>query len=65
MLIFYGPIKERFDIHIHSFSPPEIIHFSTLNDLSVKEVLSSLKDAGLDTIPSGGARYLPIDAGAY
>lgn len=51
-------VKERFDIHIHSFSPPEIIHFSTLNDLSVKEVLSSLKNAGLDTIPGGGAEIL-------
>ena len=51
-------IKERFDIHIHSFSPPEIIHFSSLNDLPIKEVLSLLKDAGLDTIPGGGAEIL-------
>lgn len=51
-------IKERFNIHIHSFSPPEIIHFSTLNSLPIKEVLALLKDAGLDTIPGGGAEIL-------
>ena len=51
-------IKEKFTIHIHSFSPPEIIHFSNLNNLPVKEVLALLKDAGLDTIPGGGAEIL-------
>jgi cyclic dehypoxanthinyl futalosine synthase len=51
-------IKEKFDIHIHSFSPPEIIHFSTLNDMPIKEVLLLLKNAGLDTIPGGGAEIL-------
>ncbi len=51
-------IKERFTIHIHSFSPPEIIHFSKLNNLPVREILILLKDAGLDTIPGGGAEIL-------
>lgn len=51
-------IKKRFSIHIHSFSPPEIVHFSKLNDLPIKEVLVLLKDAGLDTIPGGGAEIL-------
>ena len=51
-------IKEKFDIHIHSFSPPEIIHFSALNNLPTKEVLALLKNAGLDTIPGGGAEIL-------
>jgi len=51
-------IKERFDIHIHSFSPPEIVHFSELNNLPVRKILILLKDAGLDTIPGGGAEIL-------
>ena len=51
-------IKEKFTIHIHSFSPPEIIYFSKLNNLPIKEVLILLKDAGLDTIPGGGAEIL-------
>ncbi len=51
-------IKERFDIHIHSFSPPEIVHFSEISGLSVREVISQLRAAGLDSIPGGGAEIL-------
>ncbi len=45
-------------IHIHGFSPPEICHFSTLSGLSVREVLVRLQQAGLDSIPGGGAEIL-------
>jgi len=51
-------IKSNFNIHIHSFSPPEIIHFTHINNLSIKDVLIELKNAGLDTIPGGGAEIL-------
>jgi cyclic dehypoxanthinyl futalosine synthase len=51
-------IKKRFSIHIHSFSPPEIIHLSRLEGLPVKEVILRLKEAGLDSIPGGGAEIL-------
>lgn len=51
-------IKERFDIHIHSFSPPEIVHFAHLSGLSIEEVLRQLQDAGLDSLPGGGAEIL-------
>lgn len=51
-------VKEKFNIHIHGFSPPEIVHFSRLNDLSLESVLTRLKKAGLDTIPGGGAEIL-------
>lgn len=46
------------DIHIHGFSPPEIYHFASISDLSVGEVLQRLRDAGLDSIPGGGAEIL-------
>lgn len=45
-------------IHVHGFSPPEVHHFSTLSGLSIKEVLQRLIDAGLDSIPGGGAEIL-------
>ena len=45
-------------IHCHAFSPPEIIHFAAMSNLSVKEVLKRLIDAGLDSIPGGGAEIL-------
>ncbi|HHW42308.1 MAG TPA: dehypoxanthine futalosine cyclase [Desulfotomaculum sp.] len=51
-------IKERYNIHIHSFSPPEIVHMARKAHLSVKEVLASLKEAGLDSLPGGGAEIL-------
>ncbi len=45
-------------IHCHGFSPPEIIHFSKLSGLGVREVLQRLIDAGLGSIPGGGAEIL-------
>ena len=52
-------IKEKFPtIHVHGFSPPEIVHFSKLNNLSIKEVIKRLIAAGLDSIPGGGAEIL-------
>jgi len=51
-------IKRHAAIHVHAFSPPEIVHFSKLNRLSVGEVIARLKQAGLDSIPGGGAEIL-------
>lgn len=51
-------IKTKFDVHIHAFSPPEIVHFSRLNGLAVRDVLQKLKTAGLNSIPGGGAEIL-------
>jgi cyclic dehypoxanthinyl futalosine synthase len=50
-------IKKK-SIHIHGFSPPEIHHFSQLSGLSVEEVIRRLHNAGLDSIPGGGAEIL-------
>ena len=46
------------DIHIHAFSPPEIHAFHTMFGMPVADVLARLQDAGLDTIPGGGAEIL-------
>jgi len=51
-------IKSHFKIHIHGFSPTEIAFFADLSSLSIKEVLEKLTDAGLDSIPGGGAEIL-------
>ncbi|MBW2466379.1 MAG: dehypoxanthine futalosine cyclase [Deltaproteobacteria bacterium] len=45
-------------IHIHGFSPPEICHFANLSGLSVADVIGRLREAGLDSIPGGGAEIL-------
>ena len=52
-----GFIKKS-SIHIHGFSPPEISHFAKLSGLSVAGVIGRLKEAGLDSIPGGGAEIL-------
>lgn len=51
-------IKADFDIHLHAFSPPEIRHIAALSGLPVEETIRRLKDAGLDSIPGGGAEIL-------
>jgi len=52
-------IKHRFpSIHIHAFSPPEVFAFHQMFGMSVREVLLRLQEAGLDTIPGGGAEIL-------
>ncbi len=52
-------IKREFpQINIHGFSPPELHHFTKVNRLSIEEVLGRLKEAGLGSIPGGGAEIL-------
>jgi cyclic dehypoxanthinyl futalosine synthase len=52
-------IKSAFpQVNVHGFSPPEIYHFTKVNHLPLKEVLSRLKAAGLGSLPGGGAEIL-------
>lgn len=46
------------DIHPHFFSAVEIWNCARVSDLSVREVLGKLWEAGLRTIPGGGAEIL-------
>ena len=45
-------------VNIHGFSPPELHHFTKVNNLPIEEVLTRLKAAGLGSIPGGGAEIL-------
>jgi cyclic dehypoxanthinyl futalosine synthase len=51
-------LKSRYRIHLHCFSPPEIYAFAQVFHLSTEDVLRRLKNAGLDSIPGGGAEIL-------
>src|SRR5215218_9935236 len=42
-------------LHIKAFTAIEIIHFSRIARLSIAEVLSALREAGLGSLPGGGA----------
>ena len=47
--------KSHGELKIKAFTAAEIFFFAKLTKNSVKEVLSRLKDAGLDSLPGGGA----------
>jgi FO synthase subunit 2 len=46
------------EIHIHGFSPEEILYGATRSNISTKEYLIRLKEAGVDTIPGTAAEIL-------
>lgn len=50
--------REYPSVNIHGFSPPEIHHFTKVNKLSLEQVLARLKEAGLGSLPGGGAEIL-------
>lgn len=54
----FSEIKKRFNIRIHSLSPPEIVHVAESAGLSISEALKELIRAGLDSLPGGGAEIL-------
>jgi len=43
------------DVHIQAFTASEISHFARISGRSVPEVLAELKEAGLGSLPGGGA----------
>ena len=52
-------IKQRFPrIWLHCFSAPEIWCIAETSGLSVRDTIARLRDAGLDSIPGGGAEIL-------
>jgi cyclic dehypoxanthinyl futalosine synthase len=51
-------IKRRFPIHLHCFSAPEITNIAEVSSLSIRDTIARLRDAGLDSIPGGGAEIL-------
>ncbi|OGW47184.1 MAG: dehypoxanthine futalosine cyclase [Nitrospirae bacterium RBG_13_41_22] len=54
----FSEIKRRFNIRIHSLSPPEIVHIAESAGISISEALKELIKAGLDSLPGGGAEIL-------
>ncbi|MCH7876681.1 MAG: 5-amino-6-(D-ribitylamino)uracil--L-tyrosine 4-hydroxyphenyl transferase CofH [Thaumarchaeota archaeon] len=50
--------KEIPDIHIHGFSPEEILYGAKRSDTSIKEFLKRMKEAGVDTLPGTSAEIL-------
>jgi len=58
----FREIKGRFpSVQNHSLSPAEVCCIANASGLTVDDVLKRLKDAGLDSIPGGGAEILVDD----
>ncbi|MFF7992967.1 bifunctional FO biosynthesis protein CofGH [Kitasatospora xanthocidica] len=52
-------VKERVPgIHVHAFSPMEVVNGATRTGLSIREWLQRAKESGLDTIPGTAAEIL-------
>ena len=49
------------DLHIHGFSPEEVLYGATLTRVSVREYLIALKEAGVGSLPGTSAEIL-VDA---
>lgn len=63
---YYVDIVSKFhqtypDIHIQAFTAVEIFYFTQISGLSIREVLITLKKAGLGSMPGGGAEILNDD----
>jgi cyclic dehypoxanthinyl futalosine synthase len=55
----FRAVKARYQaFKLHALSPPEVIHLSRMSKLAVPDVIHRLIDAGLDSIPGGGAEIL-------
>jgi len=53
--------KELPDIHIHAFSPEEVLYGSVRAGVSIPAYVRALRDAGLDTLPGTSAEILVQD----
>jgi len=63
---FYAAIcrevkKRAPGIHIHAFSPMEVVYGAEKSGLSIEEHLKMLKEAGLDSLPGTAAEILDDD----
>jgi cyclic dehypoxanthinyl futalosine synthase len=54
----FSSIKARYPIHLHALSPSEVQHAARRSKLTIPEALTRLRDAGLDSLPGGGAEIL-------
>jgi cyclic dehypoxanthinyl futalosine synthase len=55
----FRQIKQEFPtIKLHALGPPEVAHITKLEKKTHREVLTALKEAGMDSLPGAGAEIL-------
>ncbi len=50
-------IKKNYAIHLHCLSAPEILTIAEVSNLSIRDTIARMRDAGLDSIPARGRRF--------
>jgi cyclic dehypoxanthinyl futalosine synthase len=54
-----GSLKAKYpQVHLHCFSAPEIICIAEISNLNIRDTIARLQQAGLQSIPGGGAEIL-------
>jgi len=51
-------IKSRWAINLHALSADEVLHITRVSQLSIDQTLARLIDAGMGSLPGGGAELL-------
>lgn len=54
----FRDIRRRYPVHLHALSPSEVLHIARTSHLTLDETLDRLIDAGLGSLPGGGAEIL-------
>jgi cyclic dehypoxanthinyl futalosine synthase len=55
----FSQLKKEFpELKLHTLGPPEVAHITKLEKSTHKEVLTALKEAGMDSLPGAGAEIL-------
>ena len=55
----FNQLKQLYpNIKLHTLGPPEVAHITKLEKSTHREVLSALKEAGMDSLPGAGAEIL-------
>lgn len=55
----FRQLKQEYpNLKLHTLGPPEVAHITKLEKSTHKEVLSALKEAGMDSLPGAGAEIL-------
>ncbi len=58
----FGGLKRRFpDVQLHCLSAPEILCIAEVSNLTIRDTLLRLRDAGMDSMPGAGAEILDDD----
>ncbi len=51
-------LMKQMGLHVHGYSPPEVVFMARQENMEIPQVIQRLRDAGLGSIPGGGAEIL-------